>query len=146
MFWRHERLSAGADGPSLCLLGQQAWQGMMGYGSCSTLRLSLYVTSESLSPPCFLSHTHSRPVLWFLQQNTALIKHSAVGNYLHLFKLLFTPFVWRADVRSESEQAPELLLYASENDLCECVCARVSYVVLSKYERLCLRVCSLWWN
>lgn len=30
-----------------------------------------------------------------LQQNTALIKHSAAENYLHLFKLLFTPFVWR---------------------------------------------------
>lgn len=30
-----------------------------------------------------------------LQQNTALIKRSAAENYLHLFKLLFTPFVWR---------------------------------------------------
>lgn len=40
------------------------------------------------SPP---PQTHTRPVV--LQQKESLIRHSAAGNYLHLFKLLFMAFV-----------------------------------------------------
>lgn len=47
--------------------------------------------SEYLSPFRFLSH--ALPCAVVLQENTPLIRHSAAGNYLHLFKLLFMSFV-----------------------------------------------------
>lgn len=47
---------------------------------------------EYLSPFA-LSLRARRPAPVVLQQNTPLIRHSAAGNYLHLFKLLFMPFV-----------------------------------------------------
>lgn len=113
MFWRYKRLS-GADGPSACSVGQQAWQsltGSLGYHFCLPFSIffphhpSLHAFLNLSRSFAFLhthTYTHSRPVLAVvLQQNVALIRHSAAGNYLHLFKLLFMPFVWRASVRLE---------------------------------------------
>lgn len=50
-------------------------------------RICEYLSPFALSPRA------RRPCAVVLQQNTPLIRHSAAGNYLHLFKLLFMPFV-----------------------------------------------------
>lgn len=115
-------------------LASRAWQGMMGslgyrFRSLSfSLSLSACI-SESPSPFSFSSpHTHTatlggRAVV--LQQNTALIRHSAAGNYLHLFKLLFMPFVWRANIRLEVWTSSRTVIICFRKWLvrmCVCVC------------------------
>lgn len=84
----------GADGPSACLVGRRAWQGSMGslgYRFFAPFLSCAACISEYLSPFRFLSH--ALPCAVVLQENTPLIRHSAAGNYLHLFKLLFMSFV-----------------------------------------------------
>lgn len=51
-----------------------------------SVRLRVRLAVERFPP-----QTHTRPVV--LQQKEPLIRHSAAGNYLHLFKLLFMAFV-----------------------------------------------------
>lgn len=87
-------------------LGMMWWGTMWGQFSPLPLYLIYFLflsTFQNFFFFClfyFLSHKHFceqkvSACVVVLRQNTALIKHSAAENYLHLFKLLFMPFVWR---------------------------------------------------